>query len=615
MSTRMLIDARHPEETRVAVVNGTRIEEFDFESAEHKQLKGNIYLAKVTRVEPSLQAAFIDYGGNRHGFLAFSEIHPDYYQIPKADREALLREEAEQAAEEERLRNAQDDEDEDEEESSVDEDVEASEGDAEEGGDPAEANGNGAEEAGTGSNRSPVDESAADELRQKRQNLRRRYKIQDVIQRRQVLLVQVVKEERGNKGAALTTYLSLAGRYCVLMPNTSHGGGISRKISNGADRKRLKSIMSDLNLPKTMGLIVRTAGLSRTKTEIKRDFDYLARLWDEIRERTMESSAPALIYRDSDLIKRAIRDLYHRDISDVIVEGEDGYKAARGFMKLLMPSHVRRVQLHSEATPLFQRHGVEDQLSAMYQPVVQLKSGGYLVINPTEALVSIDINSGRSTREHNIEQTAFATNLEAANEIARQLRLRDMAGLIVIDFIDMEQNSHVRKVEKAMKEALKNDRARIQVGRISSFGLMEMSRQRLRTGVLEASTKPCQHCEGTGLMRTASSAGLSALQDDRRRGSARPRRQDPASCRSRSRHLSAQQEARGAWRDRKPLRRFDRSRDRRELRGRADERGELRLAACSTPPRAHTDRRGSRGGRGASRRRGRGGRGRRTRRA
>ena len=517
MSTRMLIDARHPEETRVAVATGNRIEEFDFESAEHKQLKGNIYLAKVTRVEPSLQAAFIDYGGNRHGFLAFSEIHPDYYQIPKADREALLREEAEHAAEEERLRAAEDDDEGDVEET----EAEAIEAEADENG-TGEGNGeNGAEEAGTGSNRSPVDESAADELRKKRQNLRRRYKIQDVIQRRQVLLVQVVKEERGNKGAALTTYLSLAGRYCVLMPNTSHGGGISRKISNGADRKRLKSIMSDLNLPKTMGLIVRTAGLSRTKTEIKRDFDYLARLWDEIRERTLKSSAPALIYRDSDLIKRAIRDLYHRDISDVIVEGEDGYKAARGFMKLLMPSHVRRVALHSEATPLFQRYGVEDQLSAMYQPVVQLKSGGYLVINPTEALVSIDINSGRSTREHNIEQTAFATNLEAANEIARQLRLRDMAGLIVIDFIDMEQNSHVRKVEKAMKEALKNDRARIQVGRISSFGLMEMSRQRLRTGVLEASTKPCAHCEGTGLMRTASSAGLSALrmiEDEAARG-------------------------------------------------------------------------------------------------
>src|SRR5688572_17951080 len=517
MSMRMLIDARHPEETRVAVVKGSRIEELDFESAEHKQLKGNIYLAKVTRVEPSLQAAFIEYGGNRHGFLAFSEIHPDYYQIPKADREALLREEAEHAAEEERLRYEAEDSglDPHHEDDGTDDRPEEP-GDDDDNGE----NGDGST-VGTGSSRSPVDESAADELRKKRQALRRRYKIQDVIQRRQVLLVQVVKEERGNKGAALTTYLSLAGRYCVLMPNTSHGGGISRKISNGADRKRLKSIMSDLNLPKTMGLIVRTAGLSRTKTEIKRDFDYLARLWDEIRERTMESSAPALIYRDSDLIKRAIRDLYHRDISDVIVEGEDGYKAARGFMKLLMPSHVRRVQLHSEATPLFQRHGVEDQLSAMYQPVVQLKSGGYLVINPTEALVSIDINSGRSTREHNIEQTAFATNLEAANEIARQLRLRDMAGLIVIDFIDMEQSSHVRKVEKAMKDALKNDRARIQVGRISSFGLMEMSRQRLRTGVLEASTKPCAHCEGTGLMRTAASAGLSALrmiEDEAARG-------------------------------------------------------------------------------------------------
>lgn len=514
MSMRMLIDARHPEETRVAVVKGTRIEEFDFESSEHKQLKGNIYLAKVTRVEPSLQAAFIDYGGNRHGFLAFSEIHPDYYQIPKADREALLREEAEHAAEEERLRSAEYDAEESD--SYGDSDDETETADEENGDLESEAI-----ETGTGSNRSPVDESAADELRKKRQALRRRYKIQDVIQRRQVLLVQVVKEERGSKGAALTTYLSLAGRYCVLMPNTSHGGGISRKISNGADRKRLKSIMADLKLPSTMGLIVRTAGLSRTKTEIKRDFDYLARLWDEVRERTLTSSAPALIYRDSDLIKRAIRDLYHREIDEVVVEGEEGFKAARGFMKLLMPSHVRRVKQHTESTPLFQRSGVEDQLNAMYQPLVQLKSGGYLVINPTEALVSIDINSGRSTREHNIEQTAFATNLEAAAEIARQLRLRDMAGLIVIDFIDMEQSSHVRKVERAMKEALKNDRARIQVGRISSFGLMEMSRQRLRTGVLEASTKACPHCEGTGLMRTASSAGLSALriiEDEAARG-------------------------------------------------------------------------------------------------
>ncbi|MBV9527051.1 Rne/Rng family ribonuclease [Sphingomonas sp.] len=524
----MLIDARHPEETRVAVVKGNRIEEFDFESAEHKQLKGNIYLAKVTRVEPSLQAAFIDYGGNRHGFLAFSEIHPDYYQIPKADREALLREEAEHAAEEERLRSAQYDDDEEEEsvEGSADDGHDGDEDDHAADDHSIDDHDHDDEDhpvaaTGTESNRSPVDESAADELRQRRQALRRRYKIQDVIQRRQVLLVQVVKEERGNKGAALTTYLSLAGRYCVLMPNTSHGGGISRKISNGADRKRLKQVMSDLKLPTSMGLIVRTAGLSRTKTEIKRDFDYLARLWDEIRERTLGSQAPALIYRDSDLIKRAIRDLYHRDIDEVLVEGDEGYKSARGFMKLLMPSHVKRVKLHSESTPLFQRSGVEDQLSAMYQPTVQLKSGGYLVINPTEALVSIDINSGRSTREHNIEQTAFATNIEATAEIARQLRLRDMAGLVVIDFIDMEQNSHVRKVEKAMKEALKNDRARIQVGRISSFGLMEMSRQRLRTGVLEASTKPCPHCEGTGLMRTAASAGLAALrmiEDEAARG-------------------------------------------------------------------------------------------------
>ncbi len=511
MSMRMLIDARHPEETRVAVVKGNRIEEFDFESVEHKQLKGNIYLAKVTRVEPSLQAAFVDYGGNRHGFLAFSEIHPDYYQIPKADRDALLREEAEHAAEEERLRAAELD--------AVDAEEAEDEDSGYENGDGEDAEQ--LSDAGSESDRSPVDESAADELRKKRQALRRRYKIQDVIQRRQVLLVQVVKEERGNKGAALTTYLSLAGRYCVLMPNTSHGGGISRKISNGADRKRLKSIMTDLKLPSTMGLIVRTAGLQRTKTEIKRDFDYLARLWDEIRERTLGSTAPALIYRDSDLIKRAIRDLYHREIDEVIVEGEEGYKAARGFMKLLMPSHVRRVKVHEETTPLFQRYGAEDQLSAMYQPMVQLKSRGYLVINPTEALVSIDINSGRATREHNIEQTAYNTNIEAAGEIARQLRLRDMAGLIVIDFIDMEQSSHVRKVEKAMKEALKNDRARIQVGRISSFGLMEMSRQRLRTGVLEASTRPCPHCEGTGLMRTAASAGLSALrivEDEAARG-------------------------------------------------------------------------------------------------
>ena len=534
MTTRMLIDARHREETRVAVVKGNRIEEFDFESAERKQLKGNIYLAKVTRVEPSLQAAFVEYGGNRHGFLAFSEIHPDYYQIPKEDREALLREEAEHAAEEAALRAQEDDEDEDDDgydddaiALNADDDVDVLEQDEddhdhdhdhdEEAGDDqaARAPSNRKRKRGGG------DDAAVDALRQRRMNLRRRYKIQDVIRRRQVLLVQVVKEERGNKGAALTTYLSLAGRYCVLMPNTAHGGGISRKISSSADRKRLKSIMAELQLPPSMGCIVRTAGLQRTKTEIKRDFDYLARVWDGIREQTLHSTAPALVYGDSDLLKRAIRDIYNRDIEEVIVEGEDGYRQAREFMKLLMPSHARKVKQYADAVPLFQRAGVEDQLAAMYNPVVQLKSGGYLVINPTEALVSIDINSGRSTREHNIEQTATATNLEAAQEIARQLRLRDMAGLVVIDFIDMDHGSNVRKVEKAMKEALKNDRARIQVGRISAFGLMEMSRQRLRTGVLEASTRTCPHCEGSGLVRTASSAGLSALrmiEDEAARG-------------------------------------------------------------------------------------------------
>jgi len=547
----MLIDARHPEETRVAVLKGNRIEEFDFESADRKQIKGNIYLAKVTRVEPSLQAAFVDFGGNRHGFLAFSEIHPDYYQIPKADREALLAEEAAHAEEEAALRAAEDAEDngddlqdgdyddedddgfdgsltevdtsdsdevatieaghvengDDAERDSADEDIAGDEGDEDEGQQRDRSRRRGRRQGSSGRGRS----KEADDLRARRMALRRRYKIQDVIHRRQVLLVQVVKEERGNKGAALTTYLSLAGRYCVLMPNSSHGGGISRKISSASDRKRLKSIISELNLPKTMGCIVRTAGLARTKTEIKRDFDYLARLWDELRETTLKSSAPALIHSDSDLIKRAIRDIYNRDIEEVVVEGEEGYRAAKDFMKLLMPSHARRVKPYSDPVPLFQRYGAEDQLTAMYDPVVQLKSGGYIVINPTEALVSIDINSGRATKEHGIEATAVGTNLEAAREIARQLRLRDMAGLVVIDFIDMEYGSNVRKVEKAMKEALKNDRARIQVGRISSFGLMEMSRQRLRTGVLEATTRECPHCDGTGLVRTASSAGLSAL--------------------------------------------------------------------------------------------------------
>lgn len=558
MSTRMLIDARHQEETRVAVVKGNKIEEFDFESAEHKQLKGNIYLAKVTRVEPSLQAAFVDYGGNRHGFLAFSEIHPDYYQIPQEDREKLLAEEAEHAAEEAALREKEEEEEnapadmvrseateeldtalvEVEKDESIDTidvtegEVPAEDDTVNEDDDEDDSNdSDGAEEAeeesedkgakrrgrkgkGRGGRRRGGKGNmakASDQARQKRMALRRRYKIQDVIQRRQVVLVQVVKEERGNKGAALTTYLSLAGRYCVLMPNTSHGGGISRKISNAGDRKRLKSIIADMNLPSTMGCIVRTAGLSRTKSEIKRDFDYLARLWDEVRENTLGATAPKLIHTDSDLIKRAIRDIYNREIQEVLVEGEDGYKAAKDFMKLLMPSHSRRVKSYADPVSLFQRYGAEDQLSAMYSPEVQLKSGGYLVINPTEALVSIDINSGRSTREHGIEATAVKTNIEAANEIARQLRLRDMAGLVVIDFIDMDRHGNVRKVERAMRDALKNDRARIQVGRISSFGLMEMSRQRLRTGVLEASTKICPHCDGTGLVRTASSSALSAL--------------------------------------------------------------------------------------------------------
>ncbi|MBX7540567.1 Rne/Rng family ribonuclease [Qipengyuania sphaerica] len=551
MATRMLIDARHPEETRVAVLKGNRIEEFDFESADKRQIKGNIYLAKVTRVEPSLQAAFVDFGGNRHGFLAFSEIHPDYYQIPKEDREALLAAEAEVAEEEQRLRNEEEERGElpgdeyDAEEESAEalaeeiaedglEEVDTSDKDdvatIEEGHldgddededdedsdeeDEADEKPKGRRGRGRGRRQGKGGRSRAkevDEARAKRMALRRKYKIQDVIQRRQVLLVQVVKEERGNKGAALTTYLSLAGRYTVLMPNSSHGGGISRKINSASDRKRLKQIVGDLSLPKSMGLIVRTAGLSRTKTEIKRDFDYLARLWDEIREKTLASAAPALIHSDSDLIKRAIRDIYNRDIEEVVVEGDEGYKSAKAFMKMLMPSHARRVKQYADPVPLFQRYGAEDQLKAMYDPVVQLKSGGYLVINPTEALVSIDINSGRSTKEHNIEQTALSTNLEAAKEIARQLRLRDMAGLVVIDFIDQEHHSNTRKVERAMKDALKNDRARIQVGRISSFGLMEMSRQRLRTGVLEATTRECPHCDGTGLVRTASSAGLSAL--------------------------------------------------------------------------------------------------------
>ncbi|RIK93136.1 MAG: ribonuclease E/G [Proteobacteria bacterium] len=490
MAVRMLIDASHKEETRVAIVSGNRVEDFDFESASKKQLKGNIYLAKVTRVEPSLQAAFVDYGGNRHGFLAFSEIHPDYYQIPVEDREALLAEEREADAEAE-------DEDEAEGQEANAETAAAQEEHKEEGGEV---------ESIVSSH-----EDVADEIIHRPKRLKRRYKIQEVIRRRQILLVQVVKEERGNKGAALTTYLSLAGRYSVFMPNTHHGGGVSRKIGNPGDRRKLKEVLNELDLPDGMGCIIRTAGLSRTKAEIKRDFEYLKRTWDEIREQTLTSTAPALIYEEGDLIKRSLRDLYTRDVDEILVEGEEGYKSAKNFVKLLMPSHAKKVQHYKENIPLFHRYQVEGQLDSMYNPVVTLRSGGYIVINPTEALVSIDVNSGRATREHNIEETALKTNQEAAEEISRQLRLRDMAGLIVIDFIDMEDRRNIREVERRLKDCLKHDRARIQVGRISPFGLLEMSRQRLRPGLLEASTRPCPHCEGTGIVRSVESSALHVL--------------------------------------------------------------------------------------------------------
>jgi ribonuclease E len=474
MSKTMLIDATHTEETRVVVLNGqennkARVEEFDFESLSRKQLRGNIYLAKVTRVEPSLQAAFVEYGGNRHGFLAFNEIHPDYYQIPVADREKLIAELAQQAAH----NNAHDDGDEEEEDDDGDD--------------------------------------LPDEERRLRQHLIRRYKIQEVIKRRQILLVQVVKEERGNKGAALTTYLSLAGRYCVLMPNTARGGGISRKITNAADRKRLKAVAGSLDVPHGMGLIVRTAGAKRTKIEIKRDYDYLLRVWETIRETTLKSNAPALIYEEEDLVKRAIRDLFDKDFDGVLVEGEEGYKSARDFMRMIMPSQAKKIQLYKANAPLFSRYGVEDLISKIYSPVVPLKSGGYLVINQTEALVAIDVNSGKSTKERNIEATALKTNMEAAEEAARQMRLRDLAGLVVIDFIDMDEAKNNRAVEKKLKDALAEDRARIQMGKISGFGLMEISRQRRRTGVLEGTTVPCPHCEGQGRIRSVDSAALSAM--------------------------------------------------------------------------------------------------------
>ena len=565
MAKKMLIDATHAEETRVVVVDGNKVEEFDFETVNKRQLAGNIYLAKVTRVEPSLQAAFVDYGGNRHGFLAFAEIHPDYYQIPVADRKALIEEErayaeAEEAEERARSNRRRPRRGGAKAEKAVDGDavlrsedipgmtvldplaeeapldagavVEAAVAEAAAEFDGAEPES--AEPVPEEALDAPLDESGAEadehehdhaddeiesvadedvqeEIHAPRKPRARRYKIQEVIKVRQIMLVQVVKEERGNKGAALTTYLSLAGRYCVLMPNTARGGGISRKITNAADRKKLKEIAGELEVPQGAGLIIRTAGSQRTKTEIRRDYEYLMRLWEQIRELTLKSIAPAPIYEEGDLIKRSIRDLYSKDIDEVLVEGERGYAVAKDFMRMIMPSHARNVKHYAEQLPLFARFQVESYLGGMFNPVVQLKSGGYLVIGVTEALVAIDVNSGRATKEGSIEETALKTNLEAADEVARQLRLRDLAGLIVIDFIDMEERKNNSAVEKRLKEKLKTDRARIQVGRISGFGLMEMSRQRLRPGMLESTTQPCAHCHGTGLIRSDDSLALQVL--------------------------------------------------------------------------------------------------------
>lgn len=487
MTIRMLIDATHPEETRVAIVDGNQLENFDVEVSSRKQLKGNIYLAKVVRVEPSLQAAFVDYGGNRHGFLAFSEIHPDYYQIPVSDREVH-----------DDVPHDIDDHDVSESEAAAD----AHHPDNHTEGE----NGETVETLG-GDERDEVEET-----HHRRTPNVRQYKIQEVIKRRQVLLIQVVKEERGNKGAALTTYMSLAGRYCVLMPNTARGGGISRKITNSVDRKALKEILGSLEVPHGMAVILRTAGIGRTKAEIKRDFEYLVRLWTNVRDLTLKSTAPAVVHEEGDIVRRSIRDLYSRDIEEIQVEGDEAYKAAKEFMKLLIPSHARKVKQYKETgIPLFRSAGVENQLDAIHNPIVHLPSGGYLVINPTEALVSIDVNSGRSTKERNIEETAVKTNLEAADEVARQLRLRDLAGLVVIDFIDMDVNRNNSQVERRMKEALKHDRARIQVGRISPFGLLEMSRQRLRPSLIETSSEPCPHCGGTGIRRSTESTSLVVL--------------------------------------------------------------------------------------------------------
>ena len=555
MSKRMLVDGAHPEEIRVVVTSGNRLDEYDIETTFKKQVKGNIYLAKVTRVEPSLQAAFVDFGGNRHGFLAFSEIHPDYYQIPMEDRQALIDEQEElerQArAAREHLEDidgdiGEDGEDADDVDASSDEeetdaeDAEASAEDAEEDADDdtdvsAEASGDdtvagsddgdeaSAEETpetDTGDDPDPVaadpdvEEAleAAESSSPRRTRGMRRYKIQEVIKRRQILLVQVVKEERGNKGAALTTYISLAGRYCVLMPNSSRGGGISRKITGSKERRKLRDTLNSLDMPDGMGVIIRTAGLERNKAEIKRDFEYLIRAWDEVRETTLESSAPSMVYEEGDIIKRAIRDVYSKDIEEIQVEGAETYQTAKRFMRLMMPSHAKRVQQYRDDTiPLYQRFQIEQQLDAMHNPEVQLKSGGYIVINPTEALVAIDVNSGKSTRERNIEETAVKTNIEAAEEVARQLRLRDLAGLIVIDFIDMEDSRNVRKVERRLKDAMKTDRARLQIGRISNFGLLELSRQRLRPSLLETSSQVCPHCRGTGNILSTESMAMRVL--------------------------------------------------------------------------------------------------------
>ncbi len=523
MSKLMLIDAAHPEETRVTVVADGQIEDFDFEARDKRQLRGNIYLAKVTRVEPSLQAAFVEYGGNRHGFLAFSEIHPDYYQIPAEDRAALI---AEQMGP---IRDDDDDDDDviehEHEEDTAHKEVDASE-DSSDAVEEDAASDDDAEDqslvdtdsdeetASSDADSEGDDTDTADEAPARARKPARavkRYKIQEVIKRRQVMLIQVVKEERGNKGAAVTTYLSLAGRYGVLMPNTARGGGISRKITNASDRKRLKKIMGEFDVPEGMGLIIRTAGAKRTKSEISRDYEYLMRLWSNIRNQTLESIAPCLIHEEGDLVLRAIRDLYDRDIDEIQVEGNAAYKQARDVIKMLMPDHVNKVIEHDKRTPLFISNGIEPQLDNIFSPVVNLPSGGYLVINQTEALVAIDVNSGKATRERNIEATALKTNLEAAAEACRQMRLRDLAGLIVIDFIDMEETKHNRAVEKKMKECLSIDRARVQTGRISQFGLFEISRQRRRAGVLELSSEPCKACSGTGRTRSIESAALQLL--------------------------------------------------------------------------------------------------------